>query len=84
VGGRKILWAREKSEKKLNIRKIKIQRRKSGQYIGVAKSLDTTSCIRKRKSPIYSKVIHIFADIKYASTHKKTPPGGGVFLRSLR
>lgn len=62
VGGRKILWAREKSEKKLNIRKIKIQRRKSGQYIGVPKTLDTIYGAYKRKDPIYSKLVHIFAE----------------------
>jgi len=34
VGGRKILWAREKSEKEVRIRKIKIQRRRSGKHMG--------------------------------------------------
>jgi hypothetical protein len=79
VGGRKILWAREKSEKKLNIRKIKIQRRKSGQYIGVAKSLDTTSCISKRKSPCYSKVVHTIANKNHVFWHKKPRQAAGFF-----
>jgi len=59
VGGRKILWAWEKSEKELRIKKIKIHRRRSGQHMGVTKILDTRCSTRKIKSPIYSKVIHI-------------------------
>jgi hypothetical protein len=61
VGGRKILWAREKSEKEFRIKKIKIQRRLSGQHIGVTKTLGTTYCTHKEKTPIYSKLVHTIA-----------------------
>ena len=51
----------EKVGKEFRIRKIKIQRRLSGQHIGVAKTLDTTCCTHKEKTATYSKVVHTFA-----------------------
>ena len=67
--GRKILWALEKSEKELKIRKIKIQRRRLRQSMDVTKTLDTRYSICKGKSPTYSKFIHtIVFTIKYKKT----------------
>ena len=64
-GGRKILWAREKSGKRLKIRQIKIQKRILEQCIEMRWILDTISCTIKEKRTRYSKVIHRVADVKY-------------------
>jgi len=84
VGGKKILWAREKSGKELKIRNIKNQQKEGCRRIGVSKTLYTTFCARKKKRTTYSKVVHMFVMEKYARRHKKTPPLGGVFLESFK
>jgi hypothetical protein len=73
VGGRTSLWAREKSGKKLRIRKIKIQRGWLGRNIGLEKRLDTTGRGCKRKNSICSKVIHNLASQECTGKSIKNP-----------
>jgi len=84
VGGRKILWAWEKSEKEFRVKKIKIQRRRSRQYIELPKTLDTIGSNYKRKHPICSKLIYILVTKELKLKGIKTPAlKAGFFYMSI-